>query len=101
MHTTTTRDMEEFAVNKNRRKQIEAIRERIASLVQEAEAITSDLGAIRDEEQEYRDNMPDSLADSEKAQVADAAIDALDNVLQDLESLTSNDFDGPLSDAAA
>lgn len=75
------RRLEEPTVNKNRRQRIAAIRQRITALLETAETIKTDLEAIRDEEQ--------------------AAIDALDGVMQDLESLTDNDFDGPLTEAAA
>lgn len=88
-------------MNNNRRKQIEAVRQRIAEMLGTAEAIRTDLEEIRDAEQDYRDNMPESLADGEKGQAADAAIEAMAGVIEDLESLTGNDFDGPLNDAAS
>lgn len=88
-------------MNNNRRKQIEAVRQRIAEMLETAEAIRTDLEEIRDAEQDYRDNMPESLADGEKGQAADAAIEAMAGVIEDLESLTGNDFDGPLNDAAS
>lgn len=87
-------------MNNQRRKQIESIKGRIAALLSEAESIKSDVEEIRDEEQDYRDNMPESFADGEKGEKADAAIDALEEVIQDLDSLIGNDFDGNLDTAA-
>lgn len=87
-------------MNAARRKNIEAIKARIADLLEQAEGIKTDVETIRDEEQEYRDNMPESLADGEKAEKADAAIEALEQVIQDLESLIENDFDEQLDTAA-
>ena len=87
-------------MNNERRKQIEAINGRIAVLLAEAENIKTDVEAIRDDEQEYRDNMPDSFGEGEKGEKADAAIAALEQVVEDLESLIENDFDGQLDTAA-
>jgi hypothetical protein len=44
--------------------------------------------------------MPESFADGEKGEKADAAIQALEQVIDDLDSLTQNDFDGQLDTAA-
>lgn len=87
-------------MNNARRKQIETIKARIAALLSQAEDIKTDVEAIRDEEQDYRDNMPESFANGEKGEKADAAIEALDQVMQDLESLIENDFDSQLETAA-
>ncbi|OHV78551.1 hypothetical protein [Rhizobium sp. LCM 4573] len=87
-------------MNKARRKQIEIVKERIAALLAEAEEIRAEVESIRDDEQEYRDAMPDSLADGEKGEKADCAIEALDQVVNDLDSLIENDFESPLDTAA-
>lgn len=87
-------------MNNARRKQIETIKARIAALLSQAEDIKNDVEAIRDEEQDYRDNMPESFADGEKGEKADAAIEALEQVIEDLESLIENDFDDQLTTAA-
>jgi len=87
-------------MNNQRRKQIESIKGRISALLSEAENIKTDVEAIRDDEQEYRDNMPESLADGEKGEKADTAIAALEQVIEDLESLIESDFDGQLDTAA-
>lgn len=87
-------------MNTERRKQIEAIKGRIASMLEDAALIVSEVESIRDDEQEYRDNMPESFGEGEKGEKADAAIAALEQVIEDLESLIENDFDGQLDTAA-
>lgn len=87
-------------MNKMRRKQIESIKARIGALVVDAEELKAEVEAVRDEEQEYRDNLPESMAEGDKGEKADTAIEALEQVIQDLESLIENDFDGQLDTAA-
>ena len=88
-------------MNKQRRKQIDAAKQRLAALIAEAEALRLDVEGIRDDEQDYRDAIPESLADSEKAQKADSAIEAFDQVIDALDSFINCDADALLSDAAA
>ncbi len=76
-------------MNANRRKRIKAINDKLCTLV-------CDVQAIKDEEQEYLDNMPESLQGGDKAEAAEAAITALDEVVTDLEELMSD-----LDEAAA
>lgn len=74
-------------MNKTRRTQIaEAQR-----LVEQATALLEDAKAAlenaREEEQEYLDNMPQSFQDGDKGEVARAAIEALDTVIDAIEGL--------------
>lgn len=78
-------------MNNARRKKLEAIRQRLAALVEQGEQIKIDVEEVRDEEQEYLDNMPPSLADAQKGEAAQAAIDALDNLIMDLDSLIDHE----------
>ncbi len=88
-------------MNNARRKAIQDVKGRIETLLCYAADIASAIEAIRDAEQEYRDRMPASLTDSEKGQQADVALEALDGVLDDFESLIENPFAEPLETAAA
>ena len=65
-------------MNKVRRKTIEEI---IASL----ESLKEDIQAVYDEEEEYRDNMPENLQSSEKYETADNAVEALDSAMSSLD----------------
>jgi prefoldin subunit 5 len=87
-------------MNKARRKQIEAVKARIGQLLQLAENIREDVEAIRDAEQDFRDNMPESIADGEKGERADAAIEALDEVIDNLEGIGELEFESLLDSAA-
>lgn len=87
-------------MNDARRKQIEAIKARMTTLLEEAALLLSDVEVIRDEEQDYRDAMPDSLAEGERGQKADTAIEALDEVVEGLQALIEIDFDEKFSVAA-
>ena len=45
----------------------------------------NDLEAIKDEEEEARDNLPESLQDSERAEAMGEAIDNLEEAIEYLE----------------
>lgn len=55
---------------------------------------------LRDEEQDYFDNMPESLQAGEKGEKAEAAINAMENVVGLLEDFAGIDAD-ELDTAAA
>lgn len=65
-------------MNGPRRKQIEALSDRLTDL-------RADLEQLRDEEQEYYDNMPDSLRDGEKGQKAENAVQAMEDTLNNID----------------
>lgn len=62
-------------------------RKAISALVSQIEQLLSDVESIRDEEQEYFDNMPESLQGGEKGETSQAAIDSLESAYNDLESV--------------
>lgn len=64
-------------MNKNRRK---ALRGELDAL----RAHYDNIDAMRDEEQDYLDNMPENLAYSERATYAEECIDGLDSALSNL-----------------
>lgn len=84
-------------MNNARRKQLELVQVKISFLIEKVEEIRGELESIRDDEQEYRDNMPDSLADGDKGQRADEAIAALEELISEFEDFEGVDFDGQLS----
>jgi predicted metal-dependent hydrolase len=69
-------------VNNQRRKDIA----KAAALIEDAKSILEDALA---EEQEYLDNMPESFQNGEKGELAQAAIDALDEAGQHLDDAIS------------
>lgn len=69
-------------MNKARRKELE----RAKALIDEAAEI---IAAAKDEEQDYFDNMPESLQGGDKGAAAEQAVDALDEAASDLEGISS------------
>jgi DNA repair exonuclease SbcCD ATPase subunit len=65
-------------MNKQRRNAINEIYERIAEL-------RDMLEQIKDEEDDYRDNMPENLQCSERYQISEDASDNLDSALDTLD----------------
>ena len=86
-------------MNKDRRKAIdEAIRqiELARAALDEAKSMIED---IRDEEQEFYDNMPESFQDGDKGQNAQTAIDALEEAISSIEEFDADSVVGQLGDA--
>lgn len=65
-------------MNKQRRKQLDVI-------IGAIRIIRDDLESIMNEEEEYRDNMPENLQGSEKYETADNACEALYEALDELD----------------
>lgn len=72
-------------MNNTRRKKITTIMETITRLNDELEDNCSLIVDLLDEEQECLDNLPESLQDSDKAEVMQEAIEALEEVKSDGE----------------
>lgn len=77
-------------MNKERRKEIEAIRAELDKAQAIIDGARERLDTVKDEEQEYYDNMPESLQSGEKGERASVAVDALENAFNSLEEI---DFD--------
>jgi flagellar biosynthesis chaperone FliJ len=82
------------AMNAERRKQIETARVLVHSAFSTLEEARSLLSDIRDEEQEYYDNMPESLQGGEKGDKANEAVNALESAHDEIDGF---DFDGVFS----
>lgn len=66
-------------MNKNRRKQLEEIKERLS-------LVLSDLEEVRDDEQECFDNLPDSLQMAEKGETMENNIYTIETIIGNLDS---------------
>ncbi|AJD82982.1 hypothetical protein PJWF_00089 [Achromobacter phage JWF] len=77
-------------MNKDRRKQLEALRERIEALKASAEELKDELesGPLADEQDAF-DNMPESIQDGEKGQKAQAAVDSMREAVDALDEVMS------------
>lgn len=77
----------ENIMNKIRRKNLAEIIERLETLKSDLEDLASDLETLKDEEEEYMENIPENLQGGEKYERAEAAFDALDGAVSDLEDI--------------
>ena len=66
-------------MNKERRKSLREIQSKLDRMGQ-------DLEALKEEEEEYRDNMPENLQESERYQRADEVCDLLQEALENLDN---------------
>jgi len=66
-------------MNKNRRKQLEELCNEMTNQLE-------GLRALLDEEQEYYDNMPESLQSSERGDQSQEYISTMESALDDIES---------------
>ena len=76
-------------MNKTRRQAIDKIIERIKNELplDVVDSILSDIEAIKGEEQESLDNMPENLQGSERYEISEAAVDSLDEAHDALEEI--------------
>ena len=72
-------------MNNERRKEIDRLMERVNSLLSDLSEIKDSIENVRDEEQEYLDNLPENMVDGERAEKAQAAIDAIEEALGSLD----------------
>ena len=87
-------------MNNDRRKAIALIRGEVEQLAEQLDSVKTQLEDLRDEEQEYFDNMPESLQGGEKGDAAQEAVNQLDSAIDALDI----DFDsatGALEEAQA
>lgn len=77
-------------MNNPRREQIANIIKQAADAKQVLENLMAEIEQVRDEEQEYYDNMPEGLQGGEKGERASAAIDSLENAACDVESMNDS-----------
>lgn len=73
-------------MNAQRRKAIQAIREKIDNLKGELEVLHGDLGQEQEDEQAAFDNLNEGLQASERGQKIEAAAEALDSAVQGIDS---------------
>jgi predicted nuclease with TOPRIM domain len=77
-------------MNAQRRKDIEAIRARLEQMQTMRDDIRDEVDSLRADENDARENLPDSLKEGEKGEKMQSAVDALQEVYDALDGL---DFD--------
>ena len=87
-------------MNNTRRKEIDRLEERVQSLLNDLSDIKDSISTVQDEEQDYLDNMPESMRDGEKAQEAIDSLYEAQNTIEDAETYL-NDVNNSLENAKA
>lgn len=87
-------------MNKTRREAIAKQLAEIESIISQLADIRGELEFLRDEEQEYFDNMPESFQSGEKGTTAEDAISALDMAISYIEDFESSGIESELATAS-
>ena len=77
-------------MNIARRKNIALVIAEIQSLSGKMETVLEDIEIIKDEEEEYRDNIPENLQGSDRYSAAEEAIDNLNSAYDTLQEAFDN-----------
>jgi hypothetical protein len=91
----------EKRVNKQRRKAIAEAQDQIQQALGMIEAAKETVEALRDEEQDYFEAMPESIQQSEKGEAAQEALAAFEAAIEALDEMITSEVDEHLSEAAA
>lgn len=70
-------------MNNNRRKEIR-------NVIEQLEGLQCQIENIRDDEQDYIDNIPENLQESERHETAETAVENLDLAIESFDELISN-----------
>ncbi len=76
-------------MNSERRKQISTAISNLTSLKEKFEDEKNTIESLKDEEQEYYDNMPESFQQGDKGSASEEAISSLDAALEELSEIES------------
>lgn len=79
-------------MNKARRKSLKAIMERIDELTAIIEEVKEHLHGVMDDEEEALCNLPESLQEGERGQQMQEYIDTLEEVIDSLSELDTQDL---------
>lgn len=77
-------------MNKVRRKALAALYEGLSKVQFAVQDIKDELNTLKGEEEEYKENMPESLQDGDKGEKAQSAIDAMQEAFDKLEEIDSS-----------
>lgn len=74
-------------MNNDRRKALGKLAEEARELAGKLSDLKDAIENLKGEEEEYKDNMPENLQQSEKYYAAEAAVDAMDSAISDLDGI--------------
>jgi uncharacterized coiled-coil DUF342 family protein len=86
-------------MNKDRRKAIVLAAVELAKAKEIIESVKDDLETLRDEEQEYYENMPEAFQYADKGYAAEEAITAFNEAIEVLDGIDFDSIDSYLDDA--
>ena len=79
-------------MNKQRRAEIEAIKVRLIAITELVSALRDDIDCVRDEEEDYFENMPEGIQNSERGELAQEAIGNLQECIDRMEEFDENEL---------
>lgn len=90
-------------MNKERRQDLHRVNSRLGELRDDISTLHGEVTRILEDEREAFEGMPESLQSSERGELAQAAIDQLEDVDSDLDSVleTLSEVENRLTDAAS
>lgn len=77
---------------------IEELKASAATLAGQLSDIKDSIEQIRDDEQEYYDNMPDNMRDGDKGEAAQSAVNALEEAMSGVETMIAELDESKFSD---
>lgn len=86
-------------MNKERRKQLDVALETINEIQDRIEELQQMVEEIRDEEQEYLDNIPENLQSSERYEVAENALNCLEEAVDWFDNVEIDSLISTLEEA--
>lgn len=88
-------------MNKQRRKEIEGVRDQLDAIFGMLESVRGTVEDLQAEEQEYFDNMPESLQGGERGEAAEAAASYLQDAASAVDDLDFQSIYDALDNAVA
>ena len=76
-------------MNKQQRKELEKLQDKISELQTEIQNVKCDLEGIRDEEEEKKDNLPEQFQYGEQGDKMQEGIDQLEYLMDELDQADS------------
>lgn len=86
-------------MNKERRRKIDKAIENVNSLQNILEELQQQIEEIRDEEQDYLDNIPENLQNSERYETAENALDNLEEAVNWFDNIDIDELSSLLEEA--
>ena len=86
-------------MNKERRRKIDKTVENVNSLQNVLEELQQQIEEIRDEEQDYLDNIPENLQNSERYETAENALDNLEEAVNWFDNIDIDELLSLLEEA--